>query len=99
MVLSGRRFVEDQGGRLEGERDGQREPLLLAEGQRQWGSIQDPLEVVEGRPAQAVRDERLERGRVSMEVHRAEDELVANGPGEQHLAWALEDVPERGCEV
>ena len=81
-------------GRPEGQRDRQREPLLLAERQRQRRALPDVLEVVERRPAEAVVDELVEGRRVAPEVPRPEQQLLVDGPGEQHLARALEDVAE-----
>ena len=41
-----------------------------------------------------VGDEPVEVGLVAPEVARAEEQLLADRPREQHLAWALEDVAE-----
>ena len=55
VILAGRRLVEDQRRRPQGQGDGQGEPLLLAERQGERGAIEDVLDRVERRPTQARR--------------------------------------------
>ena len=81
----------------EGDRD--RQPLLLAERERQRRPLEDVLHRRSSADAlEDVGDERVESGLVEPEVARPEEQLLADRPGEQHLAWALEDVAEDGGE-
>ena len=68
MILAGRRLVEDQRRRTQGQGDGEGQPLLLAEREGQRRSIEDVLDRVERRPTQDVgasarrRSRRRDRG-------------------------------------
>src|SRR4029079_9335476 len=84
---------------LEGERDGEGQSLLLPERERHRWAIQNPVESIERCATEDGGAERIWIADLVAKVARPEEELVSDGPREEHLAGALEDVPKDAGQV
>ncbi len=88
VILPGRRLVQDQRRRLEGQGDGQGEPFLLAEREGQRRPLEDVLELIERGPRAGSRRSSSSKVPASRPRFRGPEERAPRGPsGRRASGW------------